>query len=107
MHLSLQDGWTALMMASVARHMECVKMLLDKGADDNMQTWVSGVNMHCVHACSMYPESPVVSEEDMCIRTLLCAYMYMSCCLMTESSTSLDEATFMMVASFTKWYLKR
>ena len=53
--------------------------------------------------CSMYPESPVVNE-DMCTRTLLCPYMYMPCCLMTESSTSLDEATckkIMMVSSFT------
>ena len=53
--------------------------------------------------CSMYPESPVVNE-DMCTRTLLCAYMYMPCCLMTESSTSLDEATCkksMMVTGFT------
>ena len=32
-------------------------------------------------------------NEDMCTRTLWCAYMYMLCCLMTESSTSLDEAT--------------
>ena len=38
--------------------------------------------------CSMYPESPVVNE-DMCTRTLLCACMYMPCCLMTESSTYL------------------
>ena len=42
--------------------------------------------------CSMYPESPVVNE-DMCTRTLLCAYIYMPGCLMTESSSSLDEAT--------------
>ena len=88
MYLSLQEGSTALMMASAAGHMECVQVLLDKGADVNMQSKVSGVIIHCVHAMrSMYPESPVVNE-DMCTRTLLCAYMYMPCCLMTESSTS-------------------
>ena len=50
MHLSLQDGWTALVKASEAGHMECVKVLLNKGADVNMQTRVSGVIIHCVHA---------------------------------------------------------
>ena len=42
MHLSLQDGGTALMMASEAGHIECVQVLLDKGADINMQLGVSG-----------------------------------------------------------------
>ena len=37
MHLPFQDGWTALMKASVEGHMECVKVLLDRGADVNMQ----------------------------------------------------------------------
>ena len=88
MHLSLQDGETALMKASKAGHMECVQVLLDKGADVNMQhTWVSGVIIHCVHAMQHVPRV----SEDMCTRTLLCAYMYMPCCLMTESSSSLDE----------------
>ena len=103
MHLSLQYGWTALMKASEAGHIECVQVLLDKGADVNKQTWVSGV---IIHTMQHVPRVPVVSE-DMCTRTLLCAYMYMPCCLMTESSTSLDEATCMMVTSFTKRYLKR
>ena len=49
----------------------------------------------------MYPESPV-GNEDMYTRTLLCAYMYMPCCLTTELSTSLDEATCMMVTGFKK-----
>ena len=43
MFLSLQDGWTALMMASENGHMECVKVLLDRGADVNMQNTVSVV----------------------------------------------------------------
>ena len=38
------------MKASEAGHMECVKVLLDKGADVNKQTRVSGVIIHCVHA---------------------------------------------------------
>ena len=50
MHLSLQDGWTALMMASQAAHMECVKLLLDRCAKVNMQNNVSDVIIHCVHA---------------------------------------------------------
>ena len=84
MHLSLQYGETALMLASQAGHMECVQVLLDKGAKVNMQNKVSCVIIHCVRA--MYPSNEL------------------PCCLMTESSTSLDEATCkisMMVTSFT------
>ena len=77
MHLSLQRGETALMMALEKGHMECVKLLLDKGADVNMP-WVSGVIIHCVHAMQHVPRVP--SSE-------------WPCCLMTKSSTSLDEAT--------------
>ena len=58
MHLSLQDGWTALMMASDAGHIECVNVLLDKGADVNMQSLVSGVIIHCVHAMQHVPRVP-------------------------------------------------
>ena len=50
MHFSLQVGSTALMKASEEGQVECVKMLLDKGAEVNMQDNVSGVIMHCVHA---------------------------------------------------------
>ena len=53
MHLSLQDGETTLMYASEAGHIECVKVLLDKGAEVNMQPNVSDVK---------YPESPVVND---------------------------------------------
>ena len=58
--------------------MECVKLLLDKGAEVNMQDKVSGVIIHCVHAMQHVPRVP--SSE-------------WPCCLMTKSSTYLDEAT--------------
>ena len=58
MHLSLQDGGTALMMASQAGHIECVQVLLDKGAYVNEQTRVSGVIIHCVHAMQHVPRVP-------------------------------------------------
>ena len=41
MHLSLQDGWTALMKASVAGQVEGVKVLLDRGAEVNMHDKVN------------------------------------------------------------------
>ena len=41
MHLPFQDGETALMWASGWGHMECVKVLLGRGADVNMQDKVS------------------------------------------------------------------
>ena len=41
MHLPFQYGETALMNASGSGHMECVKVLLDRGADVNMQIKVS------------------------------------------------------------------
>ena len=46
------------MMASQAGHMECVQVLLDKGADVNMQSMVSGFIMHCVHAMQHVPRVP-------------------------------------------------
>ena len=46
------------MRASQARHMECVKALLDKGADANIQDRVSGVIIHCVHAMQHVPRVP-------------------------------------------------
>ena len=58
MHLSLQDGWTALMKASTAGHMVCVQVLLDRGADVNMQDKVSGVIIHRVHALQHVPRVP-------------------------------------------------
>ena len=38
------------MKASEAGHMECVKVLLDNGAQVNMQDKVCGVIIHCVRA---------------------------------------------------------
>ena len=58
MHLSLQDEWTALMLASEAGQVKCVKELLDKGAEVNMQKQVSGVIIHCVHAMQHVPRVP-------------------------------------------------
>ena len=50
MHLSLQWGETALIKAYDKGHMECVKVLLDNGAQVNMKYQVSDVIIHCVHA---------------------------------------------------------
>ena len=38
------------MVASSAGKVECMKMLLDRGADVNMQIKVSSVTIHWVHA---------------------------------------------------------
>ena len=46
------------MMASKAGHIECVQVLLEKGADVNKQTSVSGVIIHCVHAMQHVPRVP-------------------------------------------------
>ena len=55
MHLSSQEGWTTLMKSSRAGHMECVTVLLDKGAEVNIQDTVSGVIIHCVLAMQHVP----------------------------------------------------
>ena len=51
--VSLQDGWTALMVASQEGHVECVRMLLDRGAEVNMQNKVSGPLYTVCMQCSM------------------------------------------------------
>ena len=60
MHLSLQDGRTALMKASEAGQVECVKVLLDRGAEVNIQDTVSlsGVIIHCVQCNAACMQSP-------------------------------------------------
>ena len=58
MHLTLQNGSTALMKASEAGQVECVKMLLDRGAEVNMQDEVSGVIIHYAHAMQHVPRVP-------------------------------------------------
>ena len=85
MHLSLQDGLTALMKASEAGHIDCVKVLLDKGADVNIQHKVSSAIIHCVYAMQNVSISPNSSGRH--VHKNLSAYMYMLCCLVTESST--------------------
>ena len=40
MTFSLQTGYTPLMLASVAGHVECVKLLLARGAQTNHQNMV-------------------------------------------------------------------
>ena len=45
MHL-LQDGWTALMVASVTGNVECVELLLDRGLQVNVQKKVSSVSLY-------------------------------------------------------------
>ena len=49
------------MKASRAGHTQCVKKLLDKGAEVNMEDKVSGVIIHCVHAMQHVPS--VLSSE--------------------------------------------
>ena len=58
MHISLQNGKSALMMASVTWRIWCVKVLLDRGAEVNMQDKVSGVILHCVYAMQHVPRVP-------------------------------------------------
>ena len=67
MHISLQDGWTALMKALWAGKVECVKVLLDMGAEVNMQNEVNGVIIHCVHAMQHVPRVPPISGGCTCM----------------------------------------
>ena len=46
------------MLALEAGRMESVKLLLDSGAQVNMQDNVSGVIIHCVHAMQHVPRVP-------------------------------------------------
>ena len=55
------------MRASQAGHMECVQVLLDKGAKVNVHNEVSGVIIHCVHAMQHVPRVPSSGSS-----TLLC-----------------------------------
>ena len=67
MHLSLQDSQTALMKASEAGQVECVKVLFDRGAEVNMQDKVIGVIIHCVHAMQHVPRVPPISGGCTCV----------------------------------------
>ena len=55
MHLSLQGGQTALMIAYDFGHIECAKVLVDKGAQVNIQDTVSlsGVIIHYMQCNNM------------------------------------------------------
>ena len=46
---NLQSGQTALMKASSGGHVECVMLLLKKGADVNCKDWVSAVSLSVWH----------------------------------------------------------
>ena len=70
MHLSLQDGWTALIRASREGYMECVKVLLDKGAEITIQNKVSGVIIHCVHVMQHVPRIPR-SDQKTCTEPIV------------------------------------
>ena len=54
------------MSASQKGHVECVKMLADRGAEVNMQKKVSGVIIDRYMQCSIHPESAVV-YGDVCV----------------------------------------
>ena len=60
MHLSLQFGRTALMMAYDSGHIECANMLVDKGAQVNIRgkLSLSGVIIHCVQCNAACMPSP-------------------------------------------------
>ena len=51
------------MKASEAGQVECVKVLLDRGAEVNMQNKVIGVIIHCAHAMQHVPRVPPLVED--------------------------------------------
>ena len=55
------------MKASEAGQVECVKVLLDRGAEVNMQNKVIGVIIHCVHAMQHVPRVPPISGGCTCV----------------------------------------
>ena len=55
------------MKASVAGQVECVKVLLDRGAEVNMQDEVIGVIIYCVHAMQHVPRVHPISGECTCV----------------------------------------
>ena len=55
------------MKASEAGKVECVRVLLDRGAEVNMQDKVSGVIIHCVHAMQHVPRVPPISGRCTCV----------------------------------------
>ena len=55
------------MKALWAGKVECVKVLLDMGAEVNMQNKVNGVIIHCVHAMQHVPRVPPISGGCTCM----------------------------------------
>ena len=80
---TLQDGWTALMVASQKGQVAGVTMLLDRGAEINMQKKVTGVIIHCVDAMQHVQESTVV-DDDVCTGSLFRAFL--SCYFFSATS---------------------
>ena len=66
MHLSFQYGETALIWASREGRMECVKVLLDRGAKVNMQDQVSAISFEEGTVREMY--KGVRDREDGMVR---------------------------------------
>ena len=72
MHLSLQNGCTPLMMASLEGHVGCVQLLLDRGAQIDHQNKVSAfrdqpsVSLYHVPLC----EEGIVGV--MCVESVGC-----------------------------------
>ena len=73
---SLQDGGTALMKASEAGHMECDKVLLDKGAVVSLQDKVSGVIIHCVHAMQHVTRVPSSERRYVHKNPIVCIHVH-------------------------------
>ena len=86
MLLSLQDGETALMKASESGQMNCVRVLLDKGADVNIPNNVSAfwdnqlwhvhpygvgnmmvTKLNYAHDTCLVPLLPASSNKHLCI----------------------------------------
>ena len=56
LHVSLQWGWTALIKASEAGKVECVKILLDRGAKIDKVSGVIIPLCTCNAACIQSPQ---------------------------------------------------
>ena len=54
-HSLLQDGCTSLMLASMGGHVECVRILLEGGAQANQQDRVSGYRLVQCLVGDVYP----------------------------------------------------
>ena len=95
------------MKASQAGHMECVQVLLDKGADVNMQNEVSGVIIHCVHAMQHVPRVPGSESRHVRKNSIVCIHVHAT--LFNDGIKYISDVrnVCMMITSFTKGFLKR